>query len=147
MAYTVHGILQARTLEWVAVPFSRASSQSRDWTQVSHIAGRFFTSWVTRTAAYIFSFKPVNPHQPTPMRMILIKYRRLTCWHQIWLLTTVLSVSWCYISSQRSHMKQSLVSEGKKKSHEYNSPALSFSSTWSFYPSSTNKLWEDQSVG
>ena len=33
-AYTVHGILQARILEWVAFPFSRASSQSRDWTQV-----------------------------------------------------------------------------------------------------------------
>ena len=40
--YTVHGILQARILEWVAVPFSRGSSQPRDQTQVSHIAGRFF---------------------------------------------------------------------------------------------------------
>ena len=36
------GILQARILEWVALPFSRGSSQPRDWTQVSHIAGRFF---------------------------------------------------------------------------------------------------------
>ena len=43
--YTVHGILQARILEWVAVPFSRGSSQPRDLTQVSCIAGRFFTSW------------------------------------------------------------------------------------------------------
>ena len=42
--YTVHGILQARILEWVAFPFSRGSSQPRDRTQVSHIAGRFFTS-------------------------------------------------------------------------------------------------------
>ena len=40
----VHGILQARTLEWVAVPFSRGSSQPRDQTQVSHISGGFFTS-------------------------------------------------------------------------------------------------------
>ena len=39
-----HGILQARILEWVAFPFSRASSQPRDRSQVSHIAGRFFTS-------------------------------------------------------------------------------------------------------
>ena len=46
--YTVNGILQARILEWVAIPFSRGSSQPRDWTQVSHIAGRFFTSWATR---------------------------------------------------------------------------------------------------
>ena len=46
----VHGILQARILEWVAFPFSRGSSQPRDQTQVSHIAGGFFTSWATREA-------------------------------------------------------------------------------------------------
>ena len=45
MDYIVHGILQARILEWVAVPFSRGLSQPRDGTQVSCIAGRFFTSW------------------------------------------------------------------------------------------------------
>ena len=50
--YTVHGILQARMLEWVAVPFSRGSSQSRDQTQVSRIAGGSFTSWATREAHY-----------------------------------------------------------------------------------------------
>ena len=48
MDYTVHGILQARTLEWVAFPVSRGSSQSRDQTQVCHMAGGFFTSWSTR---------------------------------------------------------------------------------------------------
>ena len=48
--YTVHGILQARILEWVAFPFSRGSSQPRAQTQVSHIAGGFFTSWATREA-------------------------------------------------------------------------------------------------
>ena len=41
--YIVHGILQARIPEWVAVPFSRGSSQPRDRTQVSCIAGGFFT--------------------------------------------------------------------------------------------------------
>ena len=50
MDYTVHGILQARILEWVAFPFSRETSQPRDWTQVSRIAGEFFTSWATREA-------------------------------------------------------------------------------------------------
>ena len=50
MDYTVHGILQARILEWVAVRFSRRSSQPRDWTQVSPIAGRCFTSWAKREA-------------------------------------------------------------------------------------------------
>ena len=45
---SVHGILQARILEWVAIPFSRGSSWLRDWTQVSCNAGRFFTIWTTR---------------------------------------------------------------------------------------------------
>ena len=45
-----HGILQARILEWVAIPFSRGSSQPRDRTPVSHTAGRFFTVWATREA-------------------------------------------------------------------------------------------------
>ena len=45
--YRVHGILQARILEWVPFLFSRGSSQLRDWTQVFLIAGRFFTSWAT----------------------------------------------------------------------------------------------------
>ena len=43
----VHGILQPRTLESVAIPSSRGSSQSRDQTQISCIAGRFFTAWAT----------------------------------------------------------------------------------------------------
>ena len=42
---SVHGILQARTLEWVAIPFFSRSSQPSDRTQVSWIAGRFFTLW------------------------------------------------------------------------------------------------------
>ena len=45
---SVPGILQARILEWVAISFSRGSSWSSDRTQVSHITGRFFTTWVTR---------------------------------------------------------------------------------------------------
>ena len=45
---SVLGILQARILEWGAIPFSRRSSQLRDWTQVSWIAGGFFTVWATR---------------------------------------------------------------------------------------------------
>ena len=48
--YTDHGILWAKILEWVAVPFSRGSSQPRDRTRVSHIAGGFFTSWATKEA-------------------------------------------------------------------------------------------------
>ena len=48
--FFVHGILLAGVLEWVAMPFSRGTSQPRDWTQVSCIAGRFFTIWATREA-------------------------------------------------------------------------------------------------
>ena len=48
--YRDHGLLQARILEWVAVPFCRGSSQPRDRTQVPHIAVVFFTSWATREA-------------------------------------------------------------------------------------------------
>ena len=47
---SVHAILQARILEWVAISFSRVSSQTRDWTQVSCLAGRFFTVLATREA-------------------------------------------------------------------------------------------------
>ena len=53
------GILQARLLEWVAMPSSRGSSRPRDWTQVSHIAGGSFTIWATREALNIFKFKVV----------------------------------------------------------------------------------------
>ena len=56
MDYTVLGILQARILEWVALPFSRGSSQSRGQTQASCIAGRFLGSskdlFGTLTPAY-----------------------------------------------------------------------------------------------
>ena len=66
MDSTVHGILQARILEWVAFPFSGGSSQLRDWTQVSHIAGRFFTSWATREAHFSlieiqFMYQTIHP--------------------------------------------------------------------------------------
>ena len=55
MEYTVHVILRARILEWVAFPFSRGSSQPRDPTQISCIAGGFFTSWATREAQEYWS--------------------------------------------------------------------------------------------
>ena len=47
---SVHGILKARILQWVAFSFSRGSSQPRGWTLVSYTAGRFFTVWTTREA-------------------------------------------------------------------------------------------------
>ena len=47
---SVHGILQARILEWVAIPFSRESSWPRNWTQVLCTVGWFFSVWATREA-------------------------------------------------------------------------------------------------
>ena len=47
---SIHGIFQARVLEWIAISFSRGSSRPRDQTRVSRIAGRRFTIWVTREA-------------------------------------------------------------------------------------------------
>ena len=52
------GIFQARILEWVAVPFSKQSSQPRDWTQVSHIASRFFTIWA-KPVLFIILYKKI----------------------------------------------------------------------------------------
>ena len=47
---SVHGIFQARILEWIAISYSRGSSQLRNWTGVSCIAGGFFTNWAIREA-------------------------------------------------------------------------------------------------
>ena len=66
MVYTVHGILQARILEWVAMPCSRGSSQPGDQPQVSRIAGRFFTSWATREAQEYWSGSPISSPADLP---------------------------------------------------------------------------------
>ena len=66
MNYTVHGILQARILEWVAVPFSGGSSHPRNQTQVSCIAGGFFTSWDTRETQEYCSGWPISSSGDLP---------------------------------------------------------------------------------
>ena len=82
MDYTVHGILQARLLEWVTFPFSRGSSWPRGWTQFSLIAGRFFTNWAilyththTHTHTHTVSNKRLALFQieanPTPLVRVL----------------------------------------------------------------------------
>ena len=66
MDYTVYGILQARILEWVTFSFFRVSSQPRDQTQVSCIAGGFFTIWATIASVVSDS---VRPHRRQPTRL------------------------------------------------------------------------------
>ena len=53
---SAHGILQASILEWVAISFSRGSSQPRNLTRISCTAGRFFTNWAMREAHILHSF-------------------------------------------------------------------------------------------
>ena len=85
---SVHGILQARILEWVAIPFSRRSSWPRDPTWVSCIAGRFFTIWATRGARghresaanqeacwVIFSPRRTSKHTSAPVWLHIHEYR------------------------------------------------------------------------
>ena len=70
MDNTVHGILQASILEWVAFPFSRGSSQPRNWTGVSCIAGRFFTNWATRKAHFSYTNNELS--QPPPIFVLFL---------------------------------------------------------------------------
>ena len=54
---SVHEILQKRILQWIAISFSRRSSQLRNWTRASHIAGGFFTSWASRESrVHVYRF-------------------------------------------------------------------------------------------
>ena len=66
MDYTICGLLQARTMEWVAITSSRGSSQPRNRTQVSHMTGRFFTRWATREAQEYWSRQPI----PSPADLL-----------------------------------------------------------------------------
>ena len=60
--FSVHGILQARVLEWVAITFSKASSQPRNGSPVSRIAGRLFLPSEPQNP-YYFTFPPVGKEQ------------------------------------------------------------------------------------
>ena len=65
---SVHGILQAKLLEWVAIPFSRETSWARDQTWVSCIAGRFFTIWVSKGG---YEMPPLEEPLSHPLNLTL----------------------------------------------------------------------------
>ena len=96
---SVHGLLQARMLEWVAMPSSRGSSHPRDWIQVSHIAGGFFTAWATRevTGARLLHLLPGWKQllfQETKMPIISrIKILLVSHW-LTFIITVIISVNW-----------------------------------------------------
>ena len=98
---SVHGIFQARTLEWVAISFSRRSSQPRDWTWVSHILDRHFTIWwsslrVTYTCCLYFSSVI---HQPTCIACLHLQLNHFSYTSLIICLceNTVNMFTWCFI--------------------------------------------------
>ena len=83
---SVHGILQARILEWVAISISRGSSWPRNWAQVCCIADRFFTIWATREDPHqrgLGAFSKSSAHcssvRPCPHGLGLSESRR-RCW-------------------------------------------------------------------
>ena len=83
------GILQAWILEWVAFPISRGSSQPRDWTHISHIAGRFFTSWAKVQVKIGLRGFPVSPvtqnwcfHWPDQVRSPVRELRSQGAWQK-----------------------------------------------------------------
>ena len=76
IAYTgssVHGIFQARILEWVAISFCRGSSRPRDQTQVSYIAVRRFTVWVTREALGVHHYPTRNQFPENELLILLVE--------------------------------------------------------------------------
>ena len=87
------GILQSRILEEIAMPFSRGSSQPKDWTQVSRTAGGFFAVWASRDAYPLRLGPPSHVHLTPPghhralswapcfMQQVLTSYR---LWELIW---------------------------------------------------------------
>ena len=90
---SVHGIFQARVLEWVAIPSSSSSSPLRDQTRVSRITGRFFSIWATREARV--QIEPLNfckvhflpPHRfrlPWPLMVLTSPHRfSLSCFQLV----------------------------------------------------------------
>ena len=83
---SVHGILQASILEWVAISFFRGSSWPNDWTGVSCIAGRFFTIWATKEA------QEKNQHKVTYVSM----FGRFKNWIKTQILKRTCTISGSY---------------------------------------------------
>ena len=112
MAYTVHGILQARILEWVAVSFSRGSSQPRGQTQASCIAGGFFTSWDTREHLRASSVRSVAQSCLTLCNPMDCSTLGLPVHHQL-------------LEFSQTHVHQ--VADAIQPSHPLSSPSPAFS--------------------
>ena len=80
---SVHGILQVRILQWVAIPSSRGPSRPRDWTQLCCIAGRFFTIWTTREA-----IEPLHQLSKIPFCWLCLLWWSALLWAWGWYFRT-----------------------------------------------------------
>ena len=119
---SVHGILQVRILEWVAVPFSRGSSWPRDWTRISHIAARFLTIWATREAPEIVEHLKINGAMTYGIFKniqsltvsshlycsLLGKVFIIFCLHYCSSLLTYSTFTLCYLSIHSQHLYQNV---------------------------------------
>ena len=112
--FSVPGILQARTLEWIAMPSFRGPSQHREWTQVSCIASWFFTIWVYYRSSKHTCFRLrglLVPHIET-CQSSLVFSPCLSCktnWltylqHRFWLLDFLLDVNRYFFKQHFSYM-------------------------------------------
>ena len=88
---SLHGILQARILEWVVISFSRGSSQPRDWTWVSHTAGRRLNLWATREAFFIIL--------PVAWFSLVLNFTKLALFLQVNFFTQFLLLRFIYLVS------------------------------------------------
>ena len=72
LGFSLHGVLQARILEWVAMFFSRGASQPRDGTQVSCTAGRCFNLWATREAPTVVVVTQIYTFLKTHLKNVIV---------------------------------------------------------------------------
>ena len=153
---SVHGILQARILEWVAISFSRGSSWPRNQTRVSCIAGRWFTNWAMREAPILSLFLVIDA-QGSFLGPLFPK----TFYYLGFLSSAIGDRCGCYCTSLKLHLclwclclsvgtSQTAPVELDYPVYPHNSPAMNFFYSWttnmyflmphSFNPSSIFQL-------
>ena len=109
---SVHGIPQARILEWVAISFSRGSSRPRNQTQVSFIAGRFFNDWSMREALneYPTFIDRLNIIKLSVLSNLICRFNEITMRNP----ESYFADSRVYISRQKTQITQHNIDEEKQ---------------------------------
>ena len=132
---SVHGILQARILGWVAIPFSKGSSRPRDQTLVSRIAGRFFILWATSPSTYPGTKQRRDTHREKKgnkvFLIICLRFGELKmhlnfCTYKCWVISKSKHLFWT-----RFGKRETMVFSGLKSLQD--SICNSFSSVWCGY--------------